>query len=162
MCSYSPNVESDFYSTLGTRCLLSNTTLHLLTAGTSDAFFSISNLQDIISQIGGSLRHTTALSSVYKEHALADLHATLQLLLLNPAYRYISAKLRLSDGDSFFSSVLNRTRCGGVLRRRDAGRVGRHLLYRGNDGRRRGGGGDQHGPVHQGSLRVCAVCRIIS
>ena len=162
MCSYSPNVESDFYSTLGTRCLLSNTTLYLLTAGTGDAFFSISNLQDIITQIGGSLRHTTALSSVYKEHALADLHATLQLLLLNPAYRYISAKLRLSDGDSFFSSVLNRTRCGGVLRRRDAGRVGRHLLYRGNDGRRRGGGGDRHGPVHQGSLRVCAVCRIIS
>lgn len=155
-------MESDFYSTLGTRCLLSNTTLHLLTAGTSDAFFSISNLQDIISQIGGSLRHTTALSSVYKEHALADLHATLQLLLLNPTYRYISAKLRLSDGDSFFSSVLNRTRCGGILRRRNAGRVGRHLLYRGNDGRRCGGGGDQHGPVHQGSLRVCAVCRIIS
>lgn len=98
MIRYSLNVTSGFYETLAAMCLRSNTTIHLIAGGTTDEFFSICNLQDVLFQTGGSLRYTTALSSVFKEHALADLHATIQLLVLRPIARYVSGKLRLSQG----------------------------------------------------------------
>ena len=95
---YSLNVTTGFYKTLAAMCLRSNTTIHLIAGGSTDAFFSICNLQDVLLQSGGSLRYTTALSSVFKEHALADLHAAIQLLVLRPIARYVSGKLRLSPG----------------------------------------------------------------
>lgn len=98
MIRYSLNVTSGFYETLAALCLRSNTTIHLIAGGTTDDFFSICNLQDVLIQTGGSLRYTTALSSVFKEHALADLHATIQLIVLRPIARYVSGKLRLSQG----------------------------------------------------------------
>ncbi|KAK8825561.1 hypothetical protein WA577_000734 [Blastocystis sp. JDR] len=95
---YSLNVTTGFYETLAAMCLRSNTTIHLIAGGSTDAFFSICNLQEVLLQSGGSLRYTTALSSVFKEHALADLHAAIQLLVLRPIARYVSGKLRLSPG----------------------------------------------------------------
>ena len=100
MPSYSLNVATGFYETLAALCLRSNTTVHLIAGGSTDAFFSLCNLQEVLLQTGGSLRYTTALSSVFKEHALADLHAAIQLLVLQPIARYVSGKLRLSQGVS--------------------------------------------------------------
>ena len=66
--------------------------------GLSQTFFSLNIIESIISNIGGTIYYKPTLSGSYREHALAEMHAYIQMIVLNPTYRSFSGRLRLSEG----------------------------------------------------------------
>ena len=80
----------------------------------------LANLESIISDtgalfpsaspVGGSIYFAPSLRGPYREQALAELHAYLQVLVLNPSARSLSGRLRLSEGlnlITYYGGVVN-------------------------------------------------------
>lgn len=82
--------------------------IDLLCAGSASDYFALGNLESVISDIGspsrrdspkgGSIYFAPSLRSPYREQTLAELHAYLQVLVLNPSARSLTGRLRLSEG----------------------------------------------------------------
>ena len=87
-----------FYESLGSLCLNGMLSIDLIIAGSASAYYSLASMESLISDIGGTIYFAPSLASPYRDHTLAEVHAYLQLLVLNPAYRAVSARLRLSPG----------------------------------------------------------------
>lgn len=93
---------------LTAQCQASSVRIDLLCAGAASDYFALANLESIISDIGaifaffsplgGSIYFAPSLRGPYREQTLAELHAYLQVLVLNPSARSLSGRLRLSEG----------------------------------------------------------------
>lgn len=98
MCRYNRTAESAFLTEINTTCLNASISIDLIAAGPSQTFFSLNILESIISNLGGTLYYKPTLSGPYRDSTLAEIHAYIQLLVLNNSYRSFSARLRLSEG----------------------------------------------------------------
>lgn len=64
----------------------------------SQTFFALNYIESLISNLGGTIYYKPTLSGPYRDHTLSEIHAYLQVLVLNETYRSFSARLRLSEG----------------------------------------------------------------
>lgn len=55
-------------------------------------------LESIISSLGGTIFYKPTLFGAYRDQTLAEIHAYIQVLILNETYRSFSGRLRLSEG----------------------------------------------------------------
>ena len=58
--------------------------------------------------IGGTIFYKPTLFGAYRDQTLAEIHAYIQVLVLNETYRSFSARLRLSEGLVFYHLLLYR------------------------------------------------------
>lgn len=97
MCRYNCS-ETDFLTEIKTTCLQASISMDLIAAGPAQTFFSLNVLESVISNLGGTIYYKPTLSGPYRDSTLAEIHAYIQLLMINNSYRAFSARLRLSEG----------------------------------------------------------------
>ena len=78
----------------------------MIVSRVAQTFFSLNVLESVISAIGGTIFYKPTLFGAYRDQTLAEIHAYIQVLVLNETYRSFSARLRLSEGLVFLSSFI--------------------------------------------------------
>ena len=82
-----------------TRLFLSaGISLTAVVAGDQAAFFQLAPLESLLSDTGGRLFFRPTINSPQRNQTLAEIHAFIQLAVLAPLCRSVSARLRLSQG----------------------------------------------------------------
>lgn len=97
MTLYAPP-PSAFGDALTHAFLVAGLSLTAIVAGDAAAFFQLAPLEALVSDTGGRMLFRPTVNSPHRNHTLAEIHAAIQLAVLAPFFRGVSARLRLSQG----------------------------------------------------------------
>lgn len=95
---YNRSVDNAILQNILNMCLNASISIDLIAAGGAQTFFALNILESVITNLGGTIYYKSTLTGPYRDNTLAEIHAYMQVLVINNTYRSISARLRLSEG----------------------------------------------------------------